>query len=285
MFARPFLSFTKQELIQLCRQLEGGYVTDPSNQNRVFERVRWRQTLAKAPQLARHLQRLSVAAEQLTYQLDKQIQQWIDQHVSFVARLSASCSYSVFVKMPPEHRAAILTALLKICGLYEYPPTSAAVDTVIARLEAGEASTLAGCRIFIRQGHVRVEAEYGRNPADIVSLKGGDIQFFDGRWMVWAKGRGQVRRLGDIGFSAEERRRLILPKALSDLPYRLQVMIPVLQTLDDGCVPPILSPSVGPQQLKWAIVARKGRKQNNTPCYMASSDRRGGQAVNIAAKP
>ena len=240
LFARPFLSYGKQQLIQLCHQLEGEYVTDPSNQNRVFERVRWRQTLAKAPQLAGHLQRLSIASQQLGHQLDAAVQNWIDKQVNFVARLLASCPYSVFAELPPEHRAAILAGLLKICGHYEFAPTLVAVDAVVARLEAGQASTLAGCWIAIRQGRLRVEAEYGRHPADMVSLQGGEVQFFDGRWMVWARGGGQVRRLGDMGLSAEARRQLILPKALSGLPYRLQVMIPVLQTLDDSYIPPHL---------------------------------------------
>jgi tRNA(Ile)-lysidine synthase len=240
LIARPFLTFNKQELIQLCHQLEEEYVTDPSNQNRVFERVRWRQTLAKAPQLAGHLQRLSTASQQLSHQLDAAVQNWIDKKVSFVARLSASCPYFVFAELPPEPRAAILAVLLKICGHYECGPTPSAVDAVVARLEAGHASTLAGCRISILQGGLRVEAEYGRHPADMVSLQGGNIQFFDGRWMVWASGSGQVRRLGDMGLSAKARRQLVLPKALSGLPYRLQVMIPVLQTLDDSCIPPHL---------------------------------------------
>ena len=240
LFARPFLSFSKQELVQLCHQLDGQFVTDPSNQNRVFERVRWRQTLAVAPYLAPHLQRLSTASEKLRDALDQAVQNWIAEQVSFVARLLASCPYSVFADLPPGHRAAVLAALLKICGHYEFAPTSVAVDAVVARLEAGQASTLAGCRISIRQGRLQVEAEYGRNPADIVPLEGGNIQFFDGRWIVWAQDKGRVRRLGDLGLSAEQRRRLVLPEALDELPYRLQVMIPVLQTLDDECIPPHL---------------------------------------------
>jgi len=252
LFARPLLPFTKPELIQLCHQLEGEYVTDPSNQNRAFERVRWRQTLAKSPQLAGQLQRLSAAAQQISHHVDAAVQNWIDQQVRYVARLSASCPYSAFAKMPPEPRAAILTALLKLCGHYEFAPGLAAVQTVVVRLQAGQASTLAGCRIFIRQGHLCIEAEYGRHSADIISLQGGDIQFFDGRWMVWSRGAGQVRRLGDIGFSAEERRQLALPKALSELPYRLQVMIPVLQTLDDGCIPPHL------KTISWSGGAGRG---------------------------
>ena len=152
--------------------------------------MRWRQTLAKAPQLAGHLQRLSTASQQLGHQLDAAVQNWIDKQVNFVARLLASCPYSVFAELPPEHRAAILAGLLKICGHYEFAPTPVAVDAVVARLEAGQASTLAGCRIAIRQGGLRVEAEYGRHPADMVSLQGGEVQFFDGRWMVWARVAG-----------------------------------------------------------------------------------------------
>ena len=252
LFARPLLPFTKSELVQLCRQLEGEYVTDPSNQNRVFERVRWRQALAKSPQLPQQLQRLSTAAQQLSQHLDMAVQNWIDQQVCFVARLSASCSSHIFTKLPPEQRAAILAALLKICGHYEFAPTLGAVNGLVARLETQRASTLAGCRIFIRQGQLRIEAEYGRKPADIVSLEGGNIQFFDGRWMVWAKGGGQVRRLGDIGLSAEQRRQLTLPKSLSALPYRVQVMIPVLQTLDDGYIPPHL------KTISWSGGAGQG---------------------------
>ncbi len=107
LFARPFLSYGKQQLIQLCHQLEGEYVTDPSNQNRVFERVRWRQTLAKAPQLAGHLQRLSTASQQLGHQLDAAVQNWIDKQVSFVCasvgQLSLFCVCRIASRTPRRH--------------------------------------------------------------------------------------------------------------------------------------------------------------------------------------
>ena len=46
---RPLLQFTKAELIALCRSEGVGTITDPSNDNADYDRVRMRQWLASAP--------------------------------------------------------------------------------------------------------------------------------------------------------------------------------------------------------------------------------------------
>jgi tRNA(Ile)-lysidine synthase len=123
LFARPFLSYSKIDLSQLCTLFGVNFISDPSNQNRMFERVRWRRLLAADPDLSRQLSQLSRAASSLSEQLEGQIEAWINAHVRVFARLRASCPYAVFSAQPEAHRHHILAALLAICGHSSFPPS------------------------------------------------------------------------------------------------------------------------------------------------------------------
>ena len=240
LFARPFLSFDKGELIQLCRQLGGEYVTDPSNENAAFERVRWRHMLAGEGELPDRLSRLSRAGSVISGALDRAAEKWIKAHVTLSAPLWAYIAYWEFAALPEGHGIAIIAQMIKKIGHFEFAPSSSAIKAVLERVAGGRASTLAGCRFRIKQNHLFIEAEYGRKPAEILKVRAGDRQFFDGRWMVVSRDAGRVRRLGDIPLSPEQRRVFVLADGLSALPYRLKRMIPILQTLDDRLVTPHL---------------------------------------------
>lgn len=240
LFARPFLSFDKDELIQLCQQLGGEYITDPSNENTVFERVRWRQMLAGEGELPDRLTRLSCASSAISGALDSATEKWINAHAVISAPLWAHIVYREFAALPEEHGIAIIAQVIKKIGHFEFAPGKSAMMATLKRVTGGLASTLAGCRFQIKQNRLVIEAEYGRKPAEIVTTHAGDRQFFDGRWMLESTVAGRVCRLGDIPLSAEQRRALVLPEGLSGLPYRLKRMIPVLQTLDDRLVTPHL---------------------------------------------
>ena len=241
LFARPFLSFDKEELIQLCRQLGGEYVTDPSNENTAFERVRWRQMLAGEGELADRLARLSRAGSVISDALDGAAEKWIKAHITLSAPLWAHIPYREFAALPEGHGIAIIAQIIKKIGYFEFAPSGGAIKALLERVVEGRASTLAGCRFQIKQNHLIVGAEYGRKPAKILEVRAGDRQFFDGRWMLVSRDAGSVCRLGDIPLSPEQRRSIVLADGLSALPYRLKRMIPVLQTLDDRLVTPHLN--------------------------------------------
>ena len=252
LFARPFLSFDKKELIQLCRQLGGEYVTDPSNENTAFERVRWRQMLAGEGELPDRLARLSRASSVISGALDRAAEKWIKAHITHSAPLWAHIAYREFSALPEGHGIAIIAQMIKKIGHFEFAPFGGSIKTMLERVAEGRASTLAGCRFQIKQNHLIIEAEYGRKPAEIVEVCAGDRQFFDGRWMVKSTEEGRVCRLGDIPLSPKQRRALVLADGLSVLPYRLKRMIPVLQTLDDRLVTPHL-------KTDSVVAAGKGR--------------------------
>ena len=238
LFARPFLSYAKADLSDLCTRFGVNFISDPSNQDRMFERVRWRSLLAADPDLARQLGQLSRAASSLSAQLDGQIKAWINAHVRVIARLRASCPYAVFSAQPEAHRHHILAALLAICGHSSFPPSMDAIAELDNRLASGQPATLASCKVRYDKEWLVVEAEFGRKPANEEPLAPGGIGFFDGRWMVWAGCAGKVRRLGSFALSDKDISQIPLPEELFRLPKKLQDMIPILQTLDDRLLPP-----------------------------------------------
>ena len=238
LFARPFLSCSKSDLSQLCTLFGVNFISDPSNQNRMFERVRWRRLLAADPDLPRQLSLLSRAASSLRNQLEEQIEAWITAHVRVVARLRASCPYAVFSAQPAAHRHHILAGLLAICGHSSFPPSMDAIAELDNRLASGQPATLASCKVRYQKALLVVEAEFGRKPASEAPLAPRSIGYFDGRWMVWAGCAGKVRRLGSFSHSDKDISQIALPEALFCLPKKLQDMIPILQTLDDRLLPP-----------------------------------------------
>ena len=238
--SQPFQSYSKADLTQLCDLLGAEFISDPSNQNMMFERVRWRRILASNPGLSGQLNRLSCAANALSCQLDTQIRAWLDVHVRTVARLRASCSYAAFSSQPESHRHHILASLLAICGHSAFPPNIDALAELDKRVASGRAGTLASCKLTCEGKWLVVDAEFGRKSSLEAHLTPGKIGYFDGRWMVWAGCAGKVRRLGSMALSAKEISQLALPEVLFGLPKKLRDMIPILQTLDDRLLPPHL---------------------------------------------
>ena len=243
LFARPFISYSKAKLSQLCTLFGVNFISDPSNQNRMFERVRWRRLLAVDPDLPRQLSQLSRVASSLSDQLEGQIEAWITAHVRVVARLRASCPYAVFSAQPEACRHHILAALIAICGHSSFPPSMDAIAELDNRLASGQPATLAACKVRYQKALLVVEAEFGRKPANETPLAPESIGYFDGRWMVWAGCDGNVRRLGSFSLSDKEISQIALPEELFCLPKKLQDMIPILQTLDDRLLPPHFKPN------------------------------------------
>lgn len=63
---RPFLDFSKDEIVHTCEQMGVKYVQDPSNENQAFARVRLRQSAGVLTEEGLTSKRLSVTAKRLS---------------------------------------------------------------------------------------------------------------------------------------------------------------------------------------------------------------------------
>lgn len=132
---RPFLWFSKEELVVTCGEMGVDYVRDPSNENAAFARVRLRQSaeiLAEeglsAKRLAITAKRLSRARKALDIVADKAYKQaLLDFNTDCIV-----LKYGILVLEPEEIvLRCVLKALLHLRPEADYAPRMEKVETLV----------------------------------------------------------------------------------------------------------------------------------------------------------
>ena len=233
MFARPFLGLTKADLVAVCHAYEAGFVTDPSNANPVFERVRTRQWLQQPGQqeARQQLRRLSAASSQLSLKVREAVQTWFAEHAGLTYRLRAEIDRAAFSHVGREQQRQILRHGLAVVGCQPYPPSADTVDQLLDRTAEGQASTAAGCVLQVTGQHLRLLAEFGRPPEPELEVTAGQLYCFDRRWLVYAPKDGVIRRLGPSGWAGRDHQHPAYREA-ENWPARMGMMLPCLHGLD-----------------------------------------------------
>jgi len=232
-FGRPFLGLSKAELVAVCEAYKAGFVSDPSNNDAVFERVRARQWLQSTDgqPLHPHLMRLSGVSSRLSSRLREACERWCEQHVAATFRLRAEIDAFAFSSLSPDARKQVLRRCLAFVGCQPYPVSEDAVDRLLARVTAARPSTVGGCLVTVKQDILTLMAEFGRPPAPEAVVKAGRFYSFDRRWLVFAPKDGHIRRLGSKQWAARLKDQHTFQYSIS-WPARMGAMIPVLHGLD-----------------------------------------------------
>ena len=232
-FGRPFLGLSKGDLISVCQAYGADFVTDPSNADPVFERVRTRQWLQHPGQkMARQqMMRLSAVSSRLAARVREECERWCAAHALFTYRLRAELQADAFSQLHDEARKHILRYCLGVVGSQPYPVSEEALDNLLDRLDTGQKSTTGGCLVQMTQTHLRLIAEFGRPPEPELKAEAGRLYCFDRRWLVYAPQDGVIRRLGAQGWTARDRQHPVY-EALKTWPARLGMMLPYLDGLD-----------------------------------------------------
>ncbi|MCP9482749.1 tRNA lysidine(34) synthetase TilS [Shimia sp. CNT1-13L.2] len=197
-FARPLLGVSREALREDLRSRGIEWLDDPSNENAAFDRVKARQALAVlAPlgidtdALADVSRNLSDAREALEWQVNVLAAQAVTQD-----RGDLVVEVSSLQSAPIELRRRLLVAAVRWVSGADYAPRRASLGQVMAKIEAGEGTTLSGCLMTVAKGHLRVTREYA---AVAKSVAAGEV--WDGRWQLdgpWQDGM-EIRALGEEG--------------------------------------------------------------------------------------
>ena len=160
---RPLLGVTRDRLRGTLASAGIGWIEDPSNQDRRFERVRWRKTLeylgeeglrpAMIALSARRIERARQALEHATSRLEAQA-------VTHEAETATFPRVAVQGE-PEELQVRLLRRLILRYGSGGEAPELSALERLNVWLSAGESGgrTLAGCRVTRRRGWVRFSRE------------------------------------------------------------------------------------------------------------------------------
>lgn len=221
--ARPLLGVEPERLQAYLRQLGQGWVEDPSNQDRRYERVRVRRHLAGSAPARQQAEALLEAADERRRQRDG-LEARADGLLSAALSVSEGgfCHFdrAGFADAPEEIYLRALKRIVLAVGGAAHPPQAAALARLGARMIVDRASgaTLAGCRLLARGSRIWVVRE-ARGAMPDLRLDAGISLVWDNRFAV----RGTfaddapllVRRLGAKDWPCVRNE---LGGALGDLP-------------------------------------------------------------------
>jgi len=210
--ARPFINVPQDELRGVLSDGAVPVVDDPSNRNRRFTRVRFRQDMAALEDAgagAPSVRRLG----RLAGQIDHVFQRSLDRAIAGRAAVDpagwAWFQRDLLDDLPLRASQALLARLIRKMGAAGAPPRESQLSDLRQRLLDGGSVTLGGCewrpwdagRIILWR-----EAEITSQAIEIIdTYPDSGHGIFDKRWHITAPVPGRVQPLGARGYAALRR--------------------------------------------------------------------------------
>lgn len=200
-FVRPLLRIGRGELRDWLSARGVGWAEDPSNENDRFARVRARRMVSALSE-----QGIGAAVLADTARRMAEVREALEVQASVAAagcaRIEAGdvlFEAERFAALPDEIRRRLLLAAVMWVGSAEYGPRGAEVLRLRDAVTAGRAATLAGCRVTVAKGVVRV----GREARAVAGLEAPVGAVWDGRWRAIGGDNKDLtlRALGEAGLA------------------------------------------------------------------------------------
>lgn len=188
--ARPLLDVFPDRLKAYLRNVRQGWIDDPSNQDRVFERVRVRSQLEAGSNRAAVVEALALSAHDMQVMrvaLERSADELIGEAVTAAEGGFCHIDEALFRAAPFAAQQRALKRIVRAVGGAAHPPGRAPLARLAEALSGGEAQggTLAGCRLLTARGRIwAVREERGTDEA--VPLVPGRSMIWDNRFAVRA---------------------------------------------------------------------------------------------------
>ncbi len=211
-FVRPLLSQSRQVLKDYLLQEQIGWISDPSNEDRRYDRIKAREALTQlealgisAEGLANSAHHLRVAVNSLDHYTRLEAEsRVVEDRGDIVLRRDPS--------LPMEIERRLIVGILRYIGHGEYPPRAKSLAHLENALNTSESHTLAGCLVSKTGNDLRMSREL----ASVEGIRCRTDQLWDGRWCLDGPHSAElvVAVLGEAGLRAcPDRRETDLPRA------------------------------------------------------------------------
>lgn len=252
---RPLLGVDPAHLAACCREHGLATETDPSNEDRRFERVRVRGELADMARdgtaLPERLGRLASAAAAIDDRLLALLAR--DGLLPAPAPSGHMAVPSGILDLPDLVRNRALAHIVRQIGAPEHVPSGRALARLGDRLAAGQAATVGGAKFSPDEGGWLVTAEPGRRPPRL-HMAAGSRAVFNHVWEIESPVEATVRHLGEAGSGAN--REWDETPGWCALPPLVRRALPVLETLDGSVIYPHLIESRADRAIRPSAAMR-----------------------------
>lgn len=234
--ARPLLNISHARLEATLKQLGQAWLSDPSNANDRFARIKIRNAAEVLQDAGLTSERIAAAAANLARAreaIETAVAKLLAAAVNATPWGYALIDAQSFATAPREVALRALARLIEVVGGSAYPPrfeqTEAALDWLSAPKPTGR--TLGGCRLARRDAKTilatREEAALAKEVPGL-AIGPGATALWDRRFLISvpksAKGRVDVRCLGPEGLKAAGRAAQLPPVE----PRRIAAALPAL---------------------------------------------------------
>ena len=206
---RPLLDLPKARLIATLSARGIGFVTDPSNADPRFERVRVRGSAGALETLGLTAEALALSARRLRRAreaLDHAAHDFLAGNSETSKAGYAAIDQAALLKAPQEIALRALARLIAAVGGSGEPVQLAKLEALLASLakRPGTRQTLGRCRIEPLSGRLGIFREMRAEGLPVIELLPGMRALWDNRFRIElgadAAGPVTVRALGDSGF-------------------------------------------------------------------------------------
>lgn len=253
MSVRPFLSVPKEVLVAYCRENGHEVISDPSNHNRAFERVRWRAILEQDPNLGTQLYQLGKYARTISQSLWCRLDDfWHTAVRADESGMALICDFKCFAELQKPLQLLLLRKILSFIGDGGYPPSLESVTRLLASILHQQTATLSGCQLSYNGGQIHVFPEAGR-PHQPMTMPAGTDMIYQGRLLVRTNAALVLQPMTQARLDAYDadnsyRKQLLLK------PHPIRLLFPFVHALDDSPITPHIKSMVQKgcfQRLDW----------------------------------
>jgi len=231
---RPLLPVSRRSLRDYLRSAGKEWIGDPSNLDRRFERVRWRQAMARSglspSALTDAAERYAGTRTVMERETAKAIARTLKLHpFGFVAG-----DMGRLRELPGELFSRVVARAFLTVGGKRFPPRRGKLDPLVDRLRTEKelSATLAGCRVTVQKDRMLVCREARDLPQDL-AVAPNSIHHWDRRFAV---GFADAARLAErdlwLAPLGESGRRLLdreMPRSWeAEIPKSVMTTLPAL---------------------------------------------------------
>jgi tRNA(Ile)-lysidine synthase len=217
---RPLLDVAKARLVATLEEAGIDFVSDPSNADPSFERVRVRRSTAALTALGLTSEAIALSARRLRRAraaLDAAAQDFLAARSEMNEAGYASIERNALTAAQPEIALRALAHLIGAVGGGETPLQLAKLEALLAGLQArpDRTHTLGRCRLEMSSGRLGIFREARGSGLPVMTLRPGEGMLWDNRFSIalGAKEREPVlvRALGEPGLRELRGRQLVPP--------------------------------------------------------------------------
>jgi len=229
---RPLLFYTKEIILNTCKENMIKYVYDETNSNKKFERVRVRNLINKIQdknKFIKNINNISFYIRKICEKVDQKINEICEIHFPIFDLGWSNIDVSVLANLNKDISLRILLLKIKTIGGGRYYVKKSKVEKLLDHLILYQddpfnmpGRTLGGCKIFYRKKRISI-VRWSKENLENKEMPNVGNFIFDNRWEIFSRKKIIFGYLQNFKISQKENK--ILKKF--DIPHEVWRYIPV----------------------------------------------------------